>query len=122
MKNQLCYTGSTTVSLNASRGHERQKKQKRVAKALYHGKRTQTVAPGKNDDDAKQKEEMPDTKESTCSQEDKDQENQAQSTATILNMDREEFQKLQENESTLESIRKLVREGTTTGNTGKLFQ
>ena len=37
-------------------------------------------------------------------------------------MDKEEFQKLQESDSTLESIRKLVREGTTTGNTGKFFQ
>jgi hypothetical protein len=41
------------------------------------------------------------------------QEDQAQSTASILNMDREEFQKLQENDPTLESIRKLVRESTT---------
>ena len=47
------------------------KKQKRAAKALYHG-RTQTVAPGKHDDDTKKKEEMPDTTESTCSQENKD--------------------------------------------------
>ena len=37
-------------------------------------------------------------------------------------MDKEEFQTLQESDSTLESIRKLVREGTTTGNTGKFFQ
>ena len=62
---------------------------------------------------------MPNTTESTCSQENKDQENQAQNTTTILNMDKEAFQKLQESDSTLESIRKLVREGTTTGNTGK---
>ena len=47
------------------------KKQKRAAKALYH-ERTQTVAPGKHDDDTKKKEEMPDTTESTCSQENKD--------------------------------------------------
>ena len=96
------------------------KKQKRAAKTLYHG-RTQT-APGKHDDDTKKKEEMPNTTESTCSHENKDQENQAQNTTTILNMDKEEFQKLQESDSTLESIRKLVREGTTTGNTGKFFQ
>ena len=50
------------------------KKQKRAAKALYYG-RTQTVAPGKHDDDTKKKEEMPNTTESTCSQENKDQEN-----------------------------------------------
>ena len=49
------------------------KKQKRAAKALYYG-RTQTVAPGKHDD-TKKKEEMPNTTESTCSQENKDQEN-----------------------------------------------
>ena len=77
------------------------KKQKRAVKALYHG-RTQTVAPGKHDDDTQKKEEMPDTTESTCSQENKDQENQAQNTTTILNMDKEEFQKLQESDSTLE--------------------
>ena len=65
---------------------------------------------------------MPDTTESTCSQENKDQENQAQNTTIILNIDKEEFQKLQESDSTLESIRKLVREGRTTGNTGKFFQ
>ena len=84
--------------------------------------RTQTVAPRKQDDDTEKKEEMRNTTESTCSQENKDQESQAKSTSTILNMDKEEFQKLQENDSTLESIRKLVREGTTTGNTGKFFQ
>ena len=65
---------------------------------------------------------MPDTTESTCSQENKDQENQAQNITTILKMDKEESQKLQESDSTLESIRKLVREGTTTGNTAKFFQ
>ena len=67
---------------------------------------------------------MPNTTdpESTSSLEYRDQENQAQSTAIILNMDKEEFQKLQENDSTLEPIRKLVRESTTTGNTGKFFQ
>ena len=67
----------------------------------------------------RKQEEMPDTTESTCSQENKDQENQAQNTTTILNMDKEEFQKLQESDSTLESIRKLAREGT---RTGKFFQ
>ena len=82
------------------------KKQKRAVKALYHG-RTQTVAPGKHDDDTKKKAKMPNTTESTRSQENKDQENQAQNTTTILNMDKEEFQKLQENDPTLESIQKL---------------
>jgi hypothetical protein len=37
-------------------------------------------------------------------------------------MDREEFQKLQENDPTLESIRKLVSEGTTSESRGKFFQ
>ena len=54
------------------------KKQKRVAKALYNGKTKQTVAPEKDD--------------TASSLENRDLENQAQSTATILNMDKEEFQ------------------------------
>ena len=64
---------------------------------------------------------MPNTTdpESKSSLEYRYQEDQAQSTATILNMDKEEFQKLQENDSTLESIRKLVKKSTTTGNVGK---
>ena len=65
---------------------------------------------------------MPNKTESTRSPKNKDQENQAQSTTTISNMDREEFQKLQENDWTLESIWRLIREGATTVNTGKVFQ
>ena len=47
---------------------------------------------------------MPNKTESTRSPKNKDQENQAQSTTTISNMDREEFQKLQENDWTLISL------------------
>ena len=100
------------------------KNQKRVAKALYNRKRTQTIAPEKDDDDTKQKEEMPNTTdpESTSSLENRNQENHAKRTATTLNMDKEEFQKLQENDSTLEPIQKLVREGTTMENRAKFFK
>ena len=83
----------------------KKKKQKRVAKALYNGKTKQTVAPEKGDDDTKRKEEVRNTTdlESTSSLENRDLENQAQGTATILNMDKKNF-KLQENDSTLEPL------------------
>ena len=73
------------------------KKQKRVAKALYNGKTKQTVAPEKDDDNTKRNEEMRNTTdpESASSLENRDLENQAQSTATILNIDKEEFQAAQ---------------------------
>lgn len=108
------------------------KKQKREAKTLYQSNRKQTDILELVDDSCaadtnsigriEHKDETRDKTGSTRSQEDKNQEDQVQSTATILNMDRKEFQKLQENDPTLESIRKLITEDTTTGNAGKFFK
>ena len=88
--------------LQASQSHERQQN-KNVQQRPYTTEEHKPSHQGRVMTIPRKKEEMPSTMESTSSQEHKDHENQAQSTTTILNIDGEEFQKLQENDVRINS-------------------
>lgn len=106
------------------------KRERRQAKKVWQNIYSQPTVLG-SDDESTNTEELED-----CPQTERDDSNrgddelttssgisdQEQSTSTILNVGKREFQNLQENDPTLESIRKLVREETLPDNTGKFFK